>query len=82
LAAASLLGSRLPADSVITSHAEFHAELKARHGRKYAFWQLVDEQRLPLDGGFNRSGQHLLNFLDEEVGHGDVTDSVHGETED
>jgi hypothetical protein len=42
---------------------------------------------LPLEwliylGGFNRSGQHLLNFLDEEVGHGDVTDSVHGETED
>ena len=37
---------------------------------------------LRMDGGFNRSGQHLLNFLDEEVGHGDVTDSVHGETED
>ena len=25
-------------------------------------------------GEFNRSAQHLLIFLDEEVGHGDVTD--------
>jgi hypothetical protein len=43
LASASSLGSRLPADSGITSDAEFYAELKARHGRKYAFWQLVEE---------------------------------------
>ena len=49
LASASSLGSRLPADSGITSHAEFYAELKTRHGRKYAFWQLVDERRLPSD---------------------------------
>jgi hypothetical protein len=33
------------------------------------------------DGGFTRSAQHLLIFLDEEVGHGDVTDLVHGKTE-
>jgi hypothetical protein len=42
LASALKLGSRLPADRGIASHAEFHAELKARHGRKYGFWQIVD----------------------------------------
>jgi hypothetical protein len=34
-----------------------------------------------LTGGFTRSAQHLLIFLDEEVGHGDVTDLVHGAAE-
>jgi len=29
-------------------------------------------------GEFNRSVQHLLILLGEEVHHGDVTDSVHG----
>jgi len=29
-------------------------------------------------GGFNGSVQHLLIWLDEEVVHGDITDTVHG----
>src|SRR6516225_3084966 len=32
-------------------------------------------------GEFNRSVQHLLILLDEEVADGDVTDIVHGEAE-
>jgi hypothetical protein len=42
LASASILGSRLPPDSGIPDHAAFHAELKAKHGRKYGFWQIVE----------------------------------------
>jgi len=34
-----------------------------------------------LGGGFNRSTQHLLILLDEEVSHGDVTDMVHAAVE-
>jgi hypothetical protein len=45
LASASMLAPRLAPDGGLTSHAEFCATLKSRHGRKYAFWQLVDEQR-------------------------------------
>jgi len=45
LTSALMLGSRLPADSGIPSHAEFYVTLKARHGRKYSFWQIVDGQR-------------------------------------
>src|SRR5260370_20501831 len=38
--------------------------------------------RCPLsEGEFNRSVQHLLILLDEEVADGDVTDIVHGEAE-
>ena len=33
------------------------------------------------DGDLNRSTQHLLILLDEEVADGDVTDIVHGEAE-
>ena len=44
LASASMLAPRLASDSSVTSHAEFCATLKARHGRKYSFCQLVDEQ--------------------------------------
>ena len=40
---ASMLAPRLAPDGGIPSHAEFYATLKARHGRKYAFWQLADE---------------------------------------
>ena len=37
---------------------------------------------LPLSrGDLNRSTQHLLILLDEEVADGDVTDIVHGEAE-
>jgi len=32
-------------------------------------------------GEFNRSLQHLLILLDEEVAHGDFTDMVHDEAE-
>jgi len=55
LASASNLASRLPANSGIPTHAAFHAELKAKHGRKYGFWQIVEgshrPSRLPLSGG-------------------------------
>ena len=54
LASASVLADRLPADSGIPDHASFHAELKAKHGRKYGFWQIVEgsreHARLPLSG--------------------------------
>jgi hypothetical protein len=42
LASASILASRLSADSGIPDHAAFHAELKAKHRRKYGFWQIVE----------------------------------------
>jgi len=45
LASASILASRLPPDSGIPDHAAFHAELKAKHGRKHAFWQIVEGAR-------------------------------------
>ncbi len=52
LASASIVAGRLPSDSGIPGHAAFHAELKAKHGRKYGFWQLVEGSdepaRLPL----------------------------------
>ena len=35
------LGSRLPADCAIPDHAAFYAGLKAKHGRKYGFWNIV-----------------------------------------
>ena len=55
LASASMIADRLSADSGIPAHATFHAELKARHGRKYGFWQIVEgpktpAARLPLPG--------------------------------
>jgi len=55
LASASMLADRLPADSGNPAHATFHADLKARHGRKYGFWQIVEGPkgpavRLPLSG--------------------------------
>ena len=34
-----------------------------------------------MPGGFNRSAQHLLIYRDEEVEHGEVQDTVHGEAE-
>jgi hypothetical protein len=43
LESASILAPKLAPDAGIPSHAEFYAMLKARHGRKYAFWQLVNE---------------------------------------
>lgn len=49
LASASMLAPRLAPDGGITSHAEFYATIRARHGRKYAFWQIVEEERLPID---------------------------------
>ena len=49
LASATMLAPRLAPDGGIPGHAEFYAMLKARHGRKYGFWQLLDEQRLPSD---------------------------------
>ncbi len=49
LASATMLAPRLAPDGAIPVHAEFYAMLKAKHGRKYGFWQLVDEQRLPSD---------------------------------
>jgi len=42
LASAAILGSRLTADSGIPGHDAFHAKLKAKHGRKYGFWQIVE----------------------------------------
>jgi hypothetical protein len=45
LASASILASRLSPDSGIPDHAAFHAELKAKHGRKHAFWQIVEGAR-------------------------------------
>ena len=51
LASASVLAPRLAPDGGIVSHAEFHATLKAKHGRKYAFWQLVEELG-PASGEF------------------------------
>lgn len=55
LASASMLAGRLPSDSGIPTHAAFHAELKAKHGRKYGFWHIVEDchrhGQLPLSGG-------------------------------
>jgi hypothetical protein len=45
LASVSILGSRLPPESGIPDHATFHAELKAKHGRKRGFWQIVEGAR-------------------------------------
>jgi Family of unknown function (DUF6880) len=52
LASASILASRLKSDSGIPDHTTFQAQLKAKHGRKYGFWQIVESSdgysRLPL----------------------------------
>src|SRR6266436_3869084 len=41
----------------------------------------MSDQCPDYPGEFNRSVQHLLILLDEEVADGDVTDIVHGEAE-
>ncbi len=52
LASASILANRLKSDSGISDHTTFQAQLKAKHRRKYGFWQLVEGSdgrgRLPL----------------------------------
>lgn len=49
LSTAHRLGGRVPADGGIPDHAAFHASLKATHGRKYGFWNIVANEH--RDGG-------------------------------
>ena len=71
----------VPAEAVVANPATTGSEGSMSLPGPIATIRSMSLQCPLSGGGFNGSAQHLLILRDEEVGHGDVTDLVHGGAE-